>query len=68
MHANPRQHLLDDDRLGHVIDATGLQAAHDVLGFGQPGHENHRHVGEAGVALEPPACLKTVHARHHGIE
>ena len=66
--ANSRQHLLDHDRFCHVIDAAGFQPAHDMFGFGETGHENHRHVGEPGVALQPPAGFKTVHAGHHGVE
>ena len=61
--ADPRQHLLDRNRLGHVVDAAGLQAANDVFGFGQPRHEDDRNVVQAGVALQPPAGLEPVHAR-----
>ena len=68
MHADARQHLLDHDRLGDVVDAAGFQPAHDVLGLGEPGHEDDRHVGKARVALEPPAGLEAVHAGHHGVE
>ena len=68
MNPDPRQHFLDHDRLGHVIDAAGFQPAHDVLGLRQSRHEDDRHVAQAGVALEPPAGFKTVHAGHHGVE
>ena len=61
--ADARQHLLDRNRLCHVVDAAGLQAANDVFGFGQPRHEDDRNVVEAGVALQPPAGFETVHAR-----
>ena len=44
-------HLLDHDRLCHVVDTAGFQPAHDVLGFGQPRHEDDRHIGKARVAL-----------------
>src|SRR5258708_3134060 len=33
MNADPSQHLLDHDRLCHIVDAAGLQPAHDMLGL-----------------------------------
>ena len=68
MNADPRQHLLDHDRLGHVVDAAGLQPAHDVLGLGEPRHEDHRDIGKARITLEAAAGLEPVDARHHGVE
>ena len=66
--ADARQHLLDRNGLCHIIDAAGLQPANDVFGFGQPRHEDDRHVVEPGVALQPPAGFKTVQAGHDRVE
>jgi hypothetical protein len=68
VNANAGQHLLDHDRLCYVVDAAGFEAMNDVFGFGQSRHEDDRHMVEPGVALEPPAGLETVHARHDGVE
>ena len=68
VHADTRQHFLDHDRLGHVVDAACLQSAHDVLGFGEPRHEDDRYVGQTRIALQPFAGLESVHARHHRVE
>ena len=66
--ADARQHLLDRDRFCYIIDTAGFQAAHDVFGFGQPGHEDDRNVVEAGVALQPLAGFKTVQPGHDRVE
>ena len=68
MDPNARQHFLDHDRLGDVVDATGFEPTHDVLGFGEARHEDDRDAVEPGIALQPPAGLEAVHARHHGVE
>ena len=67
MHADARQQLVEDDRLGDVVDAAGLEPLDDVLGLAEPGHEDHRHMRERLVALEPAAGLEAVHARHHRV-
>jgi hypothetical protein len=33
MGGQPRQHLVDLDRLDHVVHAAGLEAGHDVRGL-----------------------------------
>ena len=68
MHPDARQHFLDDDGLGDVVDASCLEAAHNVLGLRQAGHENDRRVGKLRIALEAPAGLKAVDAWHDGVE
>ena len=62
------KHFLRLDGFGHVVHPTRLQRRHQVFGLGQAGHENDRNVGRAGRGLEPARHLKTVHARHHGIQ
>ncbi|MFK4593094.1 hypothetical protein ABIF55_008508 [Bradyrhizobium diazoefficiens] len=68
MDTDARQHLLDHDRLGHVVDAAGVQPAHDMLGLGEARHEDHGDVGKARIALEAAAGLEAVDAGHHRIE
>lgn len=68
MDANARQHLLDHDWLGDVVDAAGFKSAHDMLGFGQARHEDHGNIGEPRIALQAPAGLESVNAGHHGVE
>ena len=65
--ADARQHHLDDDRLGDVIDPAGLQPPDDVFGLRQTRHEDHRHMAEAGVVLEPAAGFEAVDPRHHPV-
>jgi len=67
MDADARQQLVGNDRLGHVVDAAGFQPLDDVLGLGEPGHEDDRHMGERLVALEAAGGLEAVDARHHGV-
>ena len=67
MHPDARQHLLDHDRLGDVVDAAGLEAFDDVLGLAEPGHQDDGHVGEHLVASERAAGFEAVHARHHRV-
>ena len=64
MHANARQQLARNDRLGHIVDAAGLETLDDVLAVAQPGHEDDRHMCERAVLLEPAAGLETIGARH----
>jgi hypothetical protein len=39
-----------------------------TIGFGQSRHEYDRHVVEAGITLQLPAGLETVHPGHDGVE
>ncbi len=68
VHANTRDHLVDHDRLGHVVDPADFEAAHQILGLCQSGHEDDRDVGEAWNALDLPAGLEAVGTRHDRIE
>ena len=67
VHADARQQLARDDRLGDIVDAARLQALDDVLGVGQAGHEDDRHVRQRAVLLEAAAGLEAVGARHHRV-
>ena len=64
MHADAGEQNVEHDRLGDIVDAAGFQPLDDVLGLAQAGHEDHRHMGERGIALHAPRRLEAVHARH----
>ena len=68
VHCHAGQHLFGPDGLGHIVHTTGLQRGHQVLGLGQPGHENDRDMGGARGRLEPSRHLKSVDAGHHGVQ
>jgi hypothetical protein len=68
VHVHARQHFLGLDRLGDVVDAARLQRRHQVLGFGQPGHEDDGNVRRGGVGLQAARHLEAVDARHHRVE
>jgi len=55
-------------RLDDVVDAAARKALDDLLGFSQPGHEEHRHVRPRGRGLDAPAELEAAGPRHDRIE
>jgi hypothetical protein len=67
MHPDTGAQFVEIDRLGEIIHPTHIKGMHDMLGLGQPGHEDHRHLRDAGHRLEPRAGLKAIEARHHRI-
>src|SRR5450830_172924 len=66
--ADTRHNFLRLDRLGDVVDTADFEAAHDVFGFRQPGHEYHRYVIHALDQFDAFAGLETIDAGHHGVE
>ena len=67
MHPYASTQFVNIDRLGEVINAAAFERMYDMLGLGQPGHENHRHMGKRCHGLEPPAGFKPIQARHHSV-
>ncbi len=60
--------FIDVDWLAEIIDAAGFQRVHDMLGLGQAGHEDDRHLCHRGIRLQPTAGLEAVHGGHHRVE
>ena len=44
MHANAGKQFIDHDRLADIINGTGFERPHHVVGIGQAGHEDDRQV------------------------
>ena len=62
---------LDNDRaerLGNIVDGTGLKAENLFLFASIAGNENDRNPGGSAVGLEAPAHLKAVDAGHDDIQ
>ena len=54
--------------LGQVVVGAGGETFAHLIGGGGGGLHDHRHVGEAGVALHAPEQRHAVEDRHHAIE
>jgi len=61
-----RDHLLEAERLRHVVVAAQRQAPHRLLGAVARGEEQHRRV--VSLAPQPPAHLETVDVGQHDVE
>jgi len=61
-----RDHLLEAERLRHVVVAAQRQAPHRLLGAVARGEEQHRRV--VALAPQPPAHLETVDVGQHDVE
>jgi len=61
-----RDHLLEAERLRHVVVAAQRQAPHRLLGAVSRGEEQHRRV--VALAPQPPAHLETVDVGQHDVE
>ncbi|EEF23253.1 conserved hypothetical protein, partial [Ricinus communis] len=68
MHADAREHLVDAQRLGHVIDTARGKPFDAVFMARQRGHEDHGDIARAFVTLEPPAGFEAVDAGHLHVE
>ena len=61
-------HLVELERLGHVVDAPDREALHLVDGFGVGADEEDWDVGQSRVGLERGAHLVSAHLRHVDVE
>lgn len=68
MDADAGAQLVDIDRLGQVIDAAGFESPHHMLRLGEAGHEDHGHLGDRSIRLQPRAGVEAVHTGHDRIE
>ena len=68
MHIHAGQHFLGLDGFGDVVDGTGFQRRHQVLGLGQTRHEDDGDVRRECAGLEAARHFKTINARHHGVQ
>jgi hypothetical protein len=64
--AQPGQHLLQAERLGHVVVAAGGDARHPVLHRVPGGQEEHAHLRYLGP--EPAHDLDAVEVGEHDVE
>ena len=53
MDADAGAQFVDVDRLGEIIDAAGPQRVDHMLGLGEAGHEDHRHLRHRAIRLQP---------------
>src|SRR3546814_6563754 len=52
MNANPREQLVDDDRLADIVDTALFERRHRMFGLGQAGHEDNRYMRKGRIGLD----------------
>jgi hypothetical protein len=67
MNPNAGKKLIDNDRLGHIVDTSGCETFEHMLRLAQARHEDHGQTAEQFFALQSAARFESIQAGHDGI-